>query len=67
MRPTGIRAFDSTIHTTNIWLNDLMDQLGWEDKQRAYQALRVVLASLWQGDHLDGGPVPHLAGSPARP
>ena len=26
MRPTGIRAFDSTIHTTNVWLNDLMDR-----------------------------------------
>jgi uncharacterized protein (DUF2267 family) len=50
MRPTGIRAFDSTIHTTNVWLNDLMDQLGWEDKQRAYQALRVVLHAL--RDHL---------------
>lgn len=50
MRPTGIRAFDSTIHTTNVWLNDLMDRLGWEDKQRAYQALRVVLHAL--RDHL---------------
>lgn len=50
MRTTGIRAFDSTIHTTNIWLNDLMDRLGWEDKQRAYQALRVVLHAL--RDHL---------------
>jgi len=50
MRTTGIKAFDSTIHTTNIWLNDLMDHLGWEDKQRAYQTLRVVLHSL--RDHL---------------
>jgi len=50
MRTTGIRAFDTTIHTTNIWLNDLVDQLGCEDKQRAYQTLRVVLRAL--RDHL---------------
>jgi uncharacterized protein (DUF2267 family) len=43
---TGITAFDSTIHTTNIWLNDLMDRLGWQEKQRAYHALRVVLHAL---------------------
>ena len=43
---TGINAFDSTIHTTNIWLNDLLDQLGWQEKQRAYQAMRVVLHAL---------------------
>lgn len=43
---TGIAAFDSTIHTTNIWLNDLLDRLGWQEKQRAYQALRVVLHAL---------------------
>jgi len=46
MRATGITAFDSTIHTTNIWLNDLMSWLGWPDKQQAYHALRVVLHTL---------------------
>jgi len=43
---TGITAFDSTIHTTNVWLNDLLERLGWQDKQRAYHALRVVLHAL---------------------
>lgn len=57
MRPLGIRAFDTTIHTTNVWLNDLLDRLGWDDKQRAYQALRVVLHLL--RDHL---PVDEVAG-----
>jgi uncharacterized protein (DUF2267 family) len=46
MSATGIRAFDSTIQTTNIWLNDLAAQLGWQDKQRAYHALTVVLHAL---------------------
>ena len=46
MSATGITAFDSTIHTTNIWLNDLMSWLGWPDKQQAYHALRAVLHTL---------------------
>ena len=46
MSNTGVRAFDSTIHTTNVWLNDLADQLGWRDKQRAYHALTAVLHAL---------------------
>jgi len=46
MSDTGITAFDRTIHTTNIWLHDLMDRLGWPDKHRAYHALRAVLHTL---------------------
>ena len=46
MSYTGIRAFDSTIQTTNIWLNDLADRLGWQEKQRAYHALTAVLHAL---------------------
>lgn len=46
MSNTGITAFDNTIHTTNIWLNDLLDRMGWQDKQRAYHALRSVLHTL---------------------
>jgi|SRR5208283_1979884 len=46
MNHTGITAFDSTIHTTNVWLNDLMDQLGSQDKHQAFHALRVVLHAL---------------------
>lgn len=46
MSNTGIAAFDSTLQATNIWLHDLMDQAGWQDKQRAYHALRVVLHAL---------------------
>lgn len=46
MSITGITAFDSSIHTTNIWLNDVLDRMGWRDKQRAYHALRAVLHTL---------------------
>ena len=46
MSNTGITAFDSTIQTTNVWLNDLTDRMGWQDKHRAYHALRLVLHAL---------------------
>jgi len=46
MSNTGITAFDSTLHTTNVWLNDLTDRMGWQDKHRAYHALRAVLHAL---------------------
>jgi uncharacterized protein (DUF2267 family) len=32
------------------WLNELMAELGWDDRHRAYQALRAVLHAL--RDHL---------------
>jgi uncharacterized protein (DUF2267 family) len=43
MSVTGLAAFDSTVQTTNTWLHELMEELGWEDRHRAYQALRSVL------------------------
>jgi len=46
MSQTGISAFDSTLQTTHVWLNDLRDRLAWDDRQRAYHALRVVLHAL---------------------
>jgi uncharacterized protein (DUF2267 family) len=46
MSQTGVTAFDSTIQTTNIWLNDTLERLGWQDRHRAYHALRAVLHAL---------------------
>jgi uncharacterized protein (DUF2267 family) len=46
MNTTHIAAFDSTLHVTNVWLHELMDLIGWQDKHRAYHALRVVLHAL---------------------
>ncbi len=46
MSATGLSVFDSTIEKTNIWLNDIMDHTGWQDRHRAYQALRSVLHAL---------------------
>ena len=50
MSQTGLSEFDASIHKTNIWLKDLLMQLRWHDRHRAYHALRVVLHAL--RDHL---------------
>jgi uncharacterized protein (DUF2267 family) len=46
MTHTGLAAFDSTLQTTNIWLHDIQERLGWRDSHRAYHALRAVLHTL---------------------
>jgi uncharacterized protein (DUF2267 family) len=46
MTKSGLAAFDTTLQTTNAWLHELMEELCWEDRQRAYHALRAVLHEL---------------------
>jgi uncharacterized protein (DUF2267 family) len=38
--------FENTLQTTNAWLTELMEELSWQDRHRAYQALRAVLHAL---------------------
>lgn len=46
MSATGLEVFDRTIQTTNVWLDDIMHQLDWSDRHKAYHALRAVLHAL---------------------
>jgi uncharacterized protein (DUF2267 family) len=46
MSQTSLTPFESTLQTTNIWLNDIVEQLGWQDRYRAFHALRAVLHAL---------------------
>jgi uncharacterized protein (DUF2267 family) len=46
MSQTTLTPFESTLHTTNVWLNDILERLGWFDQHRAYHALRAVLHAL---------------------
>ena len=46
MSMTGLDAFDTTVHKTNRWLNELMELAGWDAKQNAYLALRATLHAL---------------------
>jgi uncharacterized protein (DUF2267 family) len=45
MTTTGLEVFDQTLQKTNIWLKEIMEQVG-PDRQRAYHALRAVLHTL---------------------
>lgn len=46
MTEKGLAVFDETIHTTHVWLNDLMSRLDMSDRNDAYRALRVTLHAL---------------------
>jgi uncharacterized protein (DUF2267 family) len=46
MSLTTIPPIESTVQTTNTWLKELEEELGWHDRPRAYRALRAVLHAL---------------------
>jgi uncharacterized protein (DUF2267 family) len=45
MAATGLDVFDKTLQTTNIWLEEIMADLG-PDRKVGYRALRAVLHAL---------------------
>jgi uncharacterized protein (DUF2267 family) len=46
MSTTDLEVFDTTVHKTNSWLHELMEELGWSDRHKAYLALRATLHAL---------------------
>jgi uncharacterized protein (DUF2267 family) len=58
MSATGLDVFDTTLQKTHSWLNELMRLMGWQDKHKAYQAVRVTLHAL--RDRLSVGEVAQL-------
>jgi len=46
MSLTAIGPIERAVHATNTWLKDLMEEPGWEDRERAYHALGAVLHAL---------------------
>jgi uncharacterized protein (DUF2267 family) len=57
MSATGLDVFDRTLQTTNIWLDEIMAELG-PDRQVAWHALGSVLHAL--RDRLQIGLAVHL-------
>lgn len=45
MSATGLEVFDKTLQTTNVWLDDIMAELG-PDRQIAWHVLGAVLRTL---------------------
>lgn len=46
MSATGLEVFDRTIQASTVWVDDLMKQLLWTDRHKAYHAIRAVLHAL---------------------
>ena len=46
MSTTGLITFDKMLQVTNLWLNDLSAELGWDDKHKSLQVLRATLHTL---------------------
>ncbi len=59
MSMTGLDVFDNTVQKSNRWLKEIMEELGWGNRHRAYHALRATLHAL--RDHLSIEEVVQLA------
>jgi uncharacterized protein (DUF2267 family) len=46
MNTSGLAALDHTVQETNVWLKAVAEQLHFEDRHHAYNALRAVLHTL---------------------
>ncbi len=46
MSMTGFEPFDKAVHKAFIWLDEIMKELGTDDRHRAYLALRGTLHAL---------------------
>jgi uncharacterized protein (DUF2267 family) len=58
MSATGVNVFDKTLQTTNIWLDEIMEELG-PDRQLAWHILGAVLRAL--RDRLPADLAAHLS------
>jgi uncharacterized protein (DUF2267 family) len=46
MSSRGLEGIDETVQATHIWINDTAQELGIEDKHRAYLVLRAFLHAI---------------------
>ncbi len=46
MTVASLDVFQTTLHKTNAWLKELMDELDWSDRHAAYLGLRATLHAL---------------------
>jgi uncharacterized protein (DUF2267 family) len=59
MSTIGLEVFDRTIQSSTIWVDDVMHELRWLDRHKAYHAMRAVLHAL--RDRLPVNAAVHLA------
>ncbi|MFQ6548257.1 DUF2267 domain-containing protein [Aestuariibius sp. 2305UL40-4] len=59
MSALGLKIIDESVQAANIWINEVNERVGWENKQRAYRLLRAVLQVL--RDELSHDEAAHLS------
>jgi uncharacterized protein (DUF2267 family) len=59
MSAVGLESLEHTVQLTHVWINQLDERLGWNNKPRAYQLLKAVLHAL--RDHLQINELADLA------
>ncbi len=59
MSALGLRIIDESVQQANIWINEVNERTGWDNKQRAYRLLRAVLHAV--RDHLNPDTAAQLA------
>lgn len=53
MSAIGLESLDHTVELTHIWINDLNERLGWDNKPRCYRLLKSVLHALRDRLHVN--------------
>lgn len=46
MSMTGLDTFDTAVQKADVWLKEVMEEMGIDSKKRAYMSLRAVLHTL---------------------
>jgi uncharacterized protein (DUF2267 family) len=46
MSTTGLAVFDKTLHETNLWLKEVVEELGIDSREDGYAALKASLHAL---------------------
>jgi len=46
MTQTGLESFERTLHETNVWIKEIGELIGSDDRQRNYRVLKGVLQAL---------------------
>jgi uncharacterized protein (DUF2267 family) len=46
MSSTGLAVFERTLHETNLWLKELMEEMGLDSREDAYAALKATFHAL---------------------
>lgn len=46
MSAAGLESLEHTVQLTHVWINELDERLGWNNKSRSYRLLKAVLHAL---------------------